>query len=136
MKINELIYSFQFDFRQKNSTNHVLIPVKKLIRKQLDDGCGMFVYVEKVFVTVDHNILLRKLEDFGIWAICNKWFTSFLGNRKKFVSVNGFKSNLADTSCWVPQGSILGPLLFLSYIISCIVQLNIVKYISLLIKLI
>ena len=70
----------------------------------------------KAFDTVNHSILLAKLEHYGIRGTINKWFESYLSNRKHFVSINGFDSNLHDVNHGVPQGSVLGPLLFLIYI--------------------
>ena len=75
--------------------------------------CGIFVDFQKTFDTVDHHILLKKLEHYGVRGISNKWFASYLSNRNQFVSINGYKSNLADVKCGVPQGSILEPLLLL-----------------------
>ena len=79
-------------------------------------ACGIFVDFWKAFDTVDHHLLLKKLEYYGVRGISNKWFALYLSNRKQFVSINDYKSNLADVKCGVPEGSILGPLLFLFYI--------------------
>ena len=62
------------------------------------------------------HILLKKLRHYGIRGNLNKWFVSYLSNKKPFVSISEFNSNLADVNCGVPQGSILGPLLFFIYI--------------------
>ena len=109
----------QFGFRQKYSTTHALIHLSDKIRHEIDKGnyaCVIFVDFQKAIDTVDHHILLKKLEYYGVRGISNKWFTSYLSNRKQFVSINGYRLNLADIKCGVPRGSILGPLLFLIYI--------------------
>ena len=115
----EIIFSPQFGFRPKYSTTHALIHLTDKIRHEIDKSnyaCGIFVDFQKVFDTVDHHILLKKLEYYGVRGISNKWFASYLSNRKQFVSINCYKSHLADVKRGVPQGSILGPLLVLIYI--------------------
>ena len=72
--------------------------------------------LEKAFDTVNHKILLKKLEHYGIRNIANKWFDSYLSDRKQFVSIGGINSSNLSITCGVPQGSILGPLLFIIYI--------------------
>ena len=114
-----IIYDLQFGFRQKFSTSHALINLTENIRQALDKGyigCGIFVDLQKAFDTVDHEILLSKLDYYGIRGISNNWFKSYLSNRKQFVSINGYDSELAEINCGVPQGTVLGPLLFLIYI--------------------
>ena len=116
---NNLIYSLQFGFMQKYSTVHALISLTESIRKKLDEGnigCGIFVDIQKAFDTVGHDILLSKLEHYGVCGLANEWFKSCLSNRKQYVSINGYDFNLANIKFGVPQGSVLGPLLFLIYI--------------------
>ena len=116
---SNIIYDLQFGFRQKFSTSHALINLTENIRQALDNGyiaCGIFVDLQKAFDTVDHQILLSKLDYYGIRGISNNWFNSYLSNRKQYVSINGYDSELVERNCDVPQGSVLGPLLFLSYI--------------------
>ena len=89
------------------------------LSKSIDEGnitVGVFVDLAKAFDTVDHKIMLAKLQYYGIRGVSNKWFSSYLSNRKQYVSINNSKSLLYDISCGVPQGSILGPILFIIYI--------------------
>ena len=72
--------------------------------------------MQKAFDTVDHQILLAKLNHYGIRGVSNDWFKSYLSNRYQYVSINGYESGLAAINCGVPLGSVLGPLLFLLYI--------------------
>ena len=114
-----IIYDLQFGFRQQYSTSHVLINITKNIRKALDDGnigCGAFVDLQKAFDTLDHHILLATSNHYGIRGVSNDWFKSYLSNRNQYVSINGYESGLAAVNCGVPQGSVLGSDLFLSYI--------------------
>ena len=114
--INNVIYSLQFAFLRKYSTSHVLINLTESITHYLDEGnfdCGIFVDLQKAFDTVDHKILLHKLEYYEIRGVCNDWFKSYLSDCKKFVSINGYNFDLMPVDCCVPQGSLLGPLLFL-----------------------
>ena len=75
-----------------------------------------FVDLQKAFDTVDHQILLAKLNHYGIRGVSNDWFKSYLSNRHQYVSINGYESGLAAINSDVPQGSVLGSLLFLLYI--------------------
>ena len=114
-----VIYQLQFGFRKKHSTNHSLLSIVESIRDQLDNNtfsCGVFVDLEKAFDTVNHDILLKKLGYYGIRGAANNWFTSYFSGRQQTVTLNGVTSEYSKISCGVPQGSILGPLLFLLYI--------------------
>ena len=116
---SNVFYKFQFGFRKKYSTNHALLSIVEEIRESLDNksfACGVFIDLEKAFDTVNHNILLGKLEHYGIRGIANDWFRSYLTSRKQRVKLGCEKSDYLDITCGVPQGSILGPLLFLLYI--------------------
>ena len=115
----ELLYSLQFGFRTHYSTTHALIHMTEAIRAGLDSGqvtCGIFVDFQKAFDTVNHEILLKKLEHYGFRGVINDWFRSYLTDRKQKVVINGFESRSRTMAHGVPQGSVLGPILFLIYI--------------------
>ena len=119
LESNKCIYDLQFGFRQKHSTNHALLNMVQQIKETIDKGdigIGVFVDFQKAFDTVNHKILLGKLEHYGIRGVANKWFASYLANRQQYVSIGGIKSEIKPIMHGVPQGSVLGPLLFLIYI--------------------
>ena len=116
---HKCIYNLQFGFRAKHSTNHALIDITESIRAALDKGKmagGVFVDLQKAFDTVNHEILIYKLNYYGIRGKINNWFRSYLTNRVQYVSILGYNSGIKYMKHGVPQGSVLGPLLFLLYI--------------------
>ena len=116
---NKILCSNQYGFRPGHSTSHALISFVNKVANTVDSNnylAGVFLDLSKVFDTLDHAILLQKLEIYGVTEIAHKWITDYFTNRKQFVLVNESKSCLHNQICGVPQGSILGPLFFILYI--------------------
>ena len=89
------------------------------IASDIDRGhlaAGVFIDLSKVFDTLDHQILFSKLEHYGVRGVALQWIRSYLSNRKKFVQIKDTRSEFYEIKCGVPQGSILGPLLFILYV--------------------
>ena len=115
----KILDNFQFGFRKLHSSYMALLTLMDKLISSLEKKeyvIGIFLDFSKAFDTVDHMILLQKLSHSGIRGNALKWFTSNLSNRRQYVSYNGETSMMKGISCGVPQGSILGPLLFLIYI--------------------
>ena len=116
---NNMIYERQFGFRENHSTHHALISITESIKESIDTGNivgGVFIDLQKAFDTVNHKILCNKLSYYGFRGKINDLIQSFLSNRHQYVSINGYDSSHLEIKCGVPQGSTLGPLLFLLYI--------------------
>ena len=126
-KIEKIVYNlvfdflngndnYQFGFRSKHSTQQALITLVDRVTKSLDRSnivVSLFIDLKKVFDTVHHRILLRKLYAYGIRSVLLKWFESYLTDRSQYVIYDGVRSETMVVECGVPQGSILGPLLFI-----------------------
>ena len=109
----------QFGFRKDHSAAMALISLVDKISKAIENGevvLGLFLDFSKAFDTVNYDILFTKLFHYGIRGCNLSWFKSYLLNREQFVSYNGHDSSRQIVKCGVPQGSILGPLLFLIYV--------------------
>ena len=106
----------QFGFREKHSTSHSTLLIADRVQQAIENGkysCGIFLDFSKAFDTVNHNILLKKLDHYRVRGTAKAWFISYLSNRKQHVSVGTSKSDDLYITHGVPQGSVLGPLLFL-----------------------
>ena len=115
----DILFENQFGFRKLHSSYMALMILTDKLIKSLENGefiIGVYLDFSKAFDTVDHELLLSKLSHYGIRGNSLKWFQSYLSNRKQYVTYNGVSSQVNNITCGVPQGSILGPLLFLLYI--------------------
>ena len=116
---NNLLNEKQFGFRAKHSTYMAIMQLVDQINNAVEQNkttLGIYLDLSKAFDTTDHNILLYKLEYYGFRGVVRDWFKNYLNNRKQYVSYNGNTSDLQTIFSGFPQGSILGPLLFIFYI--------------------
>ena len=110
LELHDIIYPKQFGFRSGFSTTHSRISITETIKKTLDEkkyGCDVFIDLKKAFDAVNRDILLYKLEHYGIRGASLLWFKSYLSERKQFVHLNGIDSEVKTITCGVPQGSVL-----------------------------
>ena len=115
----KLLYARQYGFRAGHSTELASIELIDRITQNLDKGkipISIFLDLSKAFDTLDHVILLQKLDYYGIKSVELKLFQDYLQNRTQYVSYDKTNSDMYRISTGVPQGSILGPLLFIIYI--------------------
>ena len=109
LRDSDILYEYQFGFRKQHSRRHALINIVEEIHNSLDKKyytCGVFIDLEKAFDTVNHNILLSKLNHYGIRGVANSWLTSYLSGRNQAVSLNVVESPRGLITCGIPQGSI------------------------------
>ncbi len=118
---HNILYLHQYGFRPKHSTIHPIIHFLNHCAEANNEHnpeftLAIFCDLSKAFDVINHEILLHKLNRYGIRGIVNQWFQNYLNDRKQFVEIQKTQSSLLDIMCGVPQGSILGPLLYLLYV--------------------
>ena len=115
----DILYNGQYGFRSNHSTDMAIMDMVHKITTCLENrniSIGVFLDLSKAFDTINHNILLHKLNSYGIRGTPLDWFCSYLSNRKQYTNIDSCSSSLGTITCGVPQGSLLGPLLFSLYI--------------------
>ena len=113
---HNILYKYQSGFRKSYSTETALIDLSDRIKFSMDKGLytGMvMIDLQKAFDTVNHAIMSDKLGAVGCDDASVNWFNSYLSNRSQYIDIKGTLSDCGEVTCGVPQGSILGPLLFL-----------------------
>ena len=115
-EIFQILHGNQYGFRKMSSNHVALLTFIDKVIQAIENGeyaIGVFPDFLKTFDTIDHKILLDKLDHYGIRGCALSWFRSYLSHRLQYVTYNGSQSSQQLIKCGVPQGSILGPSLFL-----------------------
>ena len=118
LDMHSILFQGQYGFRRKHSTNLATMELLTKILQAIDNKeytIGVFLDLAKAFDTVTHEILLKKLEHHGLRGIALEWFENCLMNKKQIIKYKSEKSESLTIKCGVPQGSVLGPLLFFIY---------------------
>lgn len=116
---NNVIINNQYGFRAQHSTYMAVLDLYDKLSKAIENklvSVGVFIDLQKAFDSLDHTILISKLQHYGIRGVARELFANYLNNRQQYVSFNGKESCLKPIVFGVPQGSILGPILFILYI--------------------
>ena len=119
LRKHNILYKLQFGFRENHSTALALTEALNEIYTNLNEGnfvLGVFLDLKKAFDTIDHSILIKKLQHYGFRGLVSNWFSSYLTDRKQNTVVNGHTLELGVVKTGVPQGSVLGPILFTIYV--------------------
>ena len=118
---HNIVYKHQYGFRTNHNTSHPVLHFTDKIYNALNQKppaitLSIFIDLKKAFDTVNHEILLKKMEHYGVRGTSNVWFHNYLSEREQFVCLDAAQSDRNKITCGVPQGSVLGPLLFLIFI--------------------
>ncbi len=116
---NGIIFEHQYGFQENKSTSLAILDLQSELINNIENklySCSVVLDFSQAFDKVNHNILLEKLQHYGFRGIAYSWFKSYLSKRTQIVAINGVNASELTINCGVPQGSVLGPLLFLIYI--------------------
>ena len=129
LQLHNILISDQYGFRKQHSTNLAVLNLFQHILENIEHGkycVGIFMDLSKAFNTIDHHIILQELYFYGVRGNAFNLFENYWTNRTQYVVINGVNSSTQLNSCGVPQGSVLGTLMFLVYINDIIISSKII----------